>query len=165
MFCPHCGAESTNGLKFCKRCGGNLLATQATEIMTIPNRAAGSAWAIALASVAICLGGLGIVFSHAFDLMRPVSIGMQVSGDRDMIAGIMIILGSLTVLGVVALLVRLFTRLMLGSKEIVEPTRSMNATHTGYVPAGLNEPPANFPTVTEHTTRNFEPRHIERQGR
>ena len=66
-----------------------------------------AAWAIALATVAVTLGGLGIVFSHAYDLVRPIYDGSTPVAGAPKIAGLMVAFGSATVLGVVALLIQL----------------------------------------------------------
>jgi hypothetical protein len=154
MHCPACGAESTSGLRYCKRCGGNLFEpTQPALLIAPPNssRLNGAAWAIALASVAITLGGLGIIFTHAFDLMRPTPPSLVSPGNPIPIAIVMLALGSATIFGVIGLLIRLFQRLLTSS--------------TPDVSAQTVQPPMSAPTypqlgatpvsVTEHTTRTF----------
>jgi hypothetical protein len=119
MFCPSCGAEATPGLKYCKRCGGNLgdavhIAAQASDSSS--SKYTGAALIIGLTSVAISLGGIGIVFSQAMELVGPHFPGPRV-GDATMVAMTMIIFGSATVFGIMALLIRLFTRLLTAPSE------------------------------------------------
>ncbi len=157
MYCPHCGGESTFGLKYCKRCGGNL-AAQTSPQGPSTMRQTGAAWAVAFATVAICLGGLGIVFSAASELMEPRVFGQPQTHDVTPIVITMIVFGSLTVFGVVAMLIRLFSRLMIAPKETMLPAQFERPVAGGY--AQLQEPV--MPSVTENTTRNFEqPRYRE----
>ena len=63
MYCSNCGGEATIGLRFCKRCGANLYNTpDAGGGITTPRNVTGAVWALALATIAVGLGGLGIVF-------------------------------------------------------------------------------------------------------
>jgi hypothetical protein len=149
MFCPHCGTESIPGYKYCKRCGVNFAAPAEQSSKQRPVKQTGAAWAVALATVAITLGGLGIVFGTAASLLEPALIGQLTP-----IILTILVFGSLTVFGAVALLIRLFTRLMTGAKDA--PTQ---AEIPVYTQARLSEPPASIPSVTENTTRNFEARY------
>jgi hypothetical protein len=67
MFCPYCGTETTQGLNYCNRCGGNLAPlTQAQESRTIV--AGGAAWAAGLTTSAVVIIGLGILFPITAEL-------------------------------------------------------------------------------------------------
>jgi hypothetical protein len=69
----------------------------------------------------------------------------------------MVIFGSATVLGVVALLIQLFSRL-LGVRPEPSVAAKKNRTVTGdYRPAQIHPAPGVIPSVTEQTTRNFDP--------
>lgn len=157
MFCPSCGTESTAGLKYCKQCGGNLGDTPQLVIQeagSSSSRLTGVAWALGLASVAITLGGIGIVFSHAWELVSPQFQGPRAS-DTTMVAMTMIIFGSATIFGIMALLIRLFTRVIgahLDSPQlakVIKPVAGVSAH------AQMPAMPAPASSVTEHTTRNF----------
>lgn len=154
MHCPACGAEFTSGLKYCKRCGGNLFepVQPATQGVPLPaSRLNGPAWAIALASAVITLGGLGIVFTHAFGLMRPLPFGAVSNGNPLPLAIVMLALGSTTIFGVVALLIRLFTRLLTAPAPEAAAPRIKSITSAPAYPQ-LGATPS---SVTEHTTRTF----------
>ena len=162
MHCPSCGAESTQGLNYCKRCGSSLGMTYPVnpsgEIRPRARGTAGAAWAMALATVAVTLGGLGIVFNLAFDLLRPVGHEYAAVPGAALIAGLMVGFGSATVFGIVALMVRLFSRLL------SLPQESHDSFHFKKQPAmgepklvPLPAPPSVIPSVTEGTTRNFDP--------
>ncbi|HEX5733203.1 MAG TPA: hypothetical protein VF131_10235 [Blastocatellia bacterium] len=163
MHCPNCGAEHTFGLKYCKRCGLSLGDPPLQTAQMSAWRLTGAAWAVGLATVAICLGGLGIVISHAFDLLRPLHAGQSMSADPTPIALAMIVFGSATIFGIAALLIRLFSRLMSVPVEAVRPAQ--------FIKPGINEyPVAQIPgqplsSVTEHTTRNFERLYEEQRAR
>jgi hypothetical protein len=158
MNCPICGAESTYGLRYCKRCGGNLAAPgQPIEYAAPPGRTTGAAWALAIATAVITLGGLGIVFGHALDMARPAPWGGQSAvGNPTAIVMAMIAFGSMTIFGVVAMLIRLFTR-VLGSAQ--ESSRSNQVSAQAFNPQSVTQlpaPPAAVSSVTEHTTRTFD---------
>lgn len=150
MFCPHCGAKSPHGLKYCKRCGGNL----AESGEPVSRSSNGPVWATALASIMITLVGLGIVMSHAFDLARPLYPGEVRMGDGTMVAAMMIVFGTLTILFIVGLLIRFASRLTTG--QTAETPRfgkqATNAPPAAQIPA----PPQAVGSVVEHTTRNFD---------
>ena len=163
MHCPVCGAESTQGLNYCKRCGSNLGAPtypikRSGEERPRIRGVAGAAWAMALASVAVTLGGLGIVFSHAFDLVRPLYAGTTAVSGADKIAGLMIAFGSLTVFGTVFLLMRVFSKL-LGLTQDSRDVPQFKQPPVIAEPRQVQLPgtPSAIPSVTEGTTRNFDP--------
>ncbi|PYP89665.1 MAG: hypothetical protein DMF61_03070 [Blastocatellia bacterium AA13] len=162
MYCPNCGAEAPQNLRFCKRCGINLQ-NPSESITNPPPRLAltGIAWALSLATVAITLGGLGIVFGVVSDL----------SGRGNTTEGIlvsMIVLGSLGIFGIVALLIRLFSRLMLqGAKtksesSLIDTLKNRAAEQGRYQ---IGPPPRSIGSVTEQTTRNFDPSNVEQRER
>ncbi len=151
MFCPHCGVKSQYGLKYCKKCGGNLAESAEPRSTNITS----SIWAIALASIAITLGGLGIVISCAYDLLRPLYPGETRTGDPTMGAAIMLIFGTLTVLGVTGLLVRFASRMIAGEQSRESPKfgKQISAAPDA---AQIQAPPKSVGSVVEHTTRNFD---------
>ena len=157
MYCPNCAAEHAYGLRYCKQCGLNLM--DGTQPATPPPPAAPkmgiAAWPLALATVAITLGGLGIVFTHAFDLMRARFPGDTVNSEATPVAIVMLVFGSLTIFGVVAMLMRLFGNLIVPRVHghAAKGDRVMSAAPLVQLPA----PPSSVGSVTEHTTRNFEP--------
>jgi hypothetical protein len=159
MYCPSCGAETIEGSKFCKRCGGNMapLQVQATQPAYLA-KPTGAAVALSLAATAIGLGGLGIVWASVFNTMPfngPLSDGAIAIGI------IALIFGSATVFGVVAMLIRVMTRLMgvpVVPGKIYREIEDKNLKSSYSAP---RLPGASIPvssSVTEHTTRNFEPR-------
>ena len=72
MYCPNCGAESTLGFKYCKRCGGNLTETaQMSAPVAPPPRNTLAALFLAIATIEITLGGLGIILTSVLDMIGP----------------------------------------------------------------------------------------------
>ena len=157
MYCPNCAAEHSYGLRYCKQCGMNLMdnSQPAKPAPPAAPKVTAAAWVLALATVAITLGGLGIVFTQAFDLMRMSSSEVR-TGEPTPVAIVMLVLGSLTVFGVVAMLMRLFTHLLvprLHGQAAKDDKASSAAPPLTRLPAS----PSAVGSVTEHTTRNFEP--------
>ena len=163
MHCPNCGAEHTFGLKYCKRCGLSLGDPPPQSIQMSSWGFTGAAWAIGLATVAICLGGLGIIVSHAWELLAPLSPGQSRSADPTPIALAMIVCGSATVFGIAALLIRLFSRLLSAPNEVARPAQIIKPGIAEYPVAQMPGQPMS--SVTEHTTRNFERLYEEQRAR
>jgi hypothetical protein len=155
MYCPNCGAESTVGLNYCKRCGGNL--SDIAQPATPPAKNNFIAAVLALATVALVLGGLGIVFSEALWLIRPQAPGMVPPPSADAIAGMIIAFGTATITLVTVMLIKLFSRLMGLGSTMEKPVRPANAFVPQQRPPQIAAPPIVMQSVTEHTTRNFEP--------
>jgi hypothetical protein len=128
-------------------------------------RLTGSAWAIGLATVAICLGGLGIAFSHAYELVRPLSPGQSMSAEATPIAMAMILFGSATVFGIAALLIRLFSRLLISTRDSIQPAQFNRPAMSEYPGAQIPTAPQPISSVTEHTTRNFDRMYEEQRAR
>jgi len=157
MYCPNCGAESTFGLNYCKRCGGNLSDT--AQPVSAPGKNILVAVVLAAATVAIVLGGLGIVFNEALYLIGPQTPGMVApTHNADAIAGMMIVFGTAAITLVTVMLIKLFSRMMGIGSTAPKPVRSVNAFSPQARPAEITAPPIVMHSVTEHTTRNFEPR-------
>ncbi|MEN3334365.1 MAG: hypothetical protein V7641_3730 [Blastocatellia bacterium] len=160
MYCPNCAAAYSYGLRYCKQCGTNLGENPQASTLAQPAPApktSGAAWALAMATVAIVLGGLGIVFTNAFDLMRTFP-GEVRSGNPTPVAIVMLVFGTLTVFGVVALLMRLFGHIIAPRHHQQAPPAQVGQSINSAPPlVQLPAPPSAVGSVTEHTTRNFDP--------
>jgi hypothetical protein len=76
MFCPSCGAETSEGLSYCKRCGAKLGAAAADAPRP---RVAGLMWAVLLAIVLLTLGGLAVFLGFIVEFGRdatPVTLSL-----------------------------------------------------------------------------------------
>ena len=161
MYCPNCGAESIVGLNYCKHCGGNLSETSQTTGPASRNTVA--ALILAAATVAIVLGGLGIVFTHTLALVGPQPPGFsQPVSDSMTIGGMMVIFGTSAIVLVSLMLIKLFSRVMGFGAEIAKPPRSAKSLPNQQRVPQIQAPPIVVSSVTEHTTRNFEPRIYQR---
>jgi hypothetical protein len=169
MHCSNCGAESY-GLRYCKVCGESLINTNPIADAShppVPSRITGAAWAIALATTAITLGGLGIVFSHVAEIVTPSPWAANIprhASDYVPVAVPMIVFGTATVFLIVLMLIRLFIRLMNLPQEPARRDKEKLPGIPHYRPNAvrmdqpqIQAPPISVPSVTEHTTRNFDP--------
>jgi hypothetical protein len=170
MYCPNCAAPYSHGLKFCKQCGTQLSDSTSLQQSEPPARAPrgmGAAWALALATVAIVLGGLGIVCGTAYNMMEPIFPGQTRTNDPTAVAIILAIFGSIVIFSTVFMLIRLFSHLIVPRHDQIHgqrherqtsPIKSGKAVTSGPLPVPLPAPPSAIPSVTEHTTRNFDRR-------
>lgn len=146
MFCPGCGVESAEGLRFCKQCGSSLTSTSNVEYVR-PVKITGAVWAIAVMTF-LCFV---VVFGGVAAL---AGIGVR---NSDILAPIAVF-GSFSILGICALMIRMVLRAVSISSQLVGPPNSGNKA----IPAPYNQaqiPPAPqgyVPSVTENTTRSFD---------
>lgn len=156
MYCPNCGAESTFGLNYCKRCGGNL--SDIPQAAPPPTKNVLAALILAFATLGIALGGLGIVFSSALSLIGPQPPGYTPTAGAWVVAGMMVVFGSATIGALSLSLIKLFSHIMgIHSAADKSPRLSRAFASEQRVPQ-IQAPPVAMQSVTEHTTRNFEPR-------
>jgi hypothetical protein len=162
MYCPNCGAESTFGLNYCKHCGGNLSETTQSISPPAPRNVL-AAVVLAAATVAIVLGGLAIVFTHALSLIGPQPPGFTTPAhDAVVVAGMMVLFGSAAIVFSSLMLIKLFSRVMGFGSVPDKPARTQRTFQPGQKLSQIPAPPIAMQSVTEHTTRNFEPRVYQR---
>jgi hypothetical protein len=144
MFCPACGAESTQGLKYCKRCGASLFAPVETSPRKFP---------IFLSALFLLLIG-GVTLAG---FITPLAAAETLTKDFATREVIVLVFGSWAVtLLFDAMLIWLLLRLMKVSHQFTGAIQRQPALPEERIPvpmARLSEPPE---SVTEHTTRNFE---------
>ena len=146
MFCPVCGAESTQGLNYCKRCGAGLSAsTPAIESRASFAKMMGMLLPIA----AVSLGGFIALFVTVY------SLGERPGFDTRALIGIMAF-GGATVVCIIGLLVWLLLSLS-GYQTVRTQDKSEKKQVRDHAPSQLPPSPINMPSVTENTTRNFDP--------
>jgi len=155
MFCPSCGTEYTIGLPYCNRCGANLNVALAEQPRPLIVNVTKPTLIISASILFLTLGGFGGLIRGALRL-APV-----LQGSDPLIA--LIFLGMLTILIVDIFLVRLLSKLIgaslsSGTQTQANPPRTLAANQ----PAQLYQQPQpaylqGVPSVTEHTTRFFEP--------
>lgn len=158
MYCPSCGLQQTQELRYCPRCGANL--NPPAEQRSEPPNLVGPIWAVSLAVTLITLTGLGLVFAFALVLIN----------NRITINGSLFLLISFflfVVLAIAGLLVRQLSRLLnlyqkpdAQSNKSAQPNKNeLTGRDTPQIEA-MSEPPI---SVTENTTRTFEPVPRDRQ--
>lgn len=70
MFCPSCGAETSEGLSYCKRCGAKLGATPPDDSRP---KVMGLVWAVSVAIAVVTLGGFLVFFGFVIEFGRDAS--------------------------------------------------------------------------------------------
>lgn len=155
MFCPHCGTESTPGLNYCNRCGGNLnmLTTNGAQDSR-PVVSTGKVWAAGTTTGLLILFGLGIIFAAINDQMHS---GMP----PDVLKLVIVLSMGVLVFGVL-FLGWLWTRVLalprrsdnaLHAHARSAPTSELGSARVGALPEAYTPP---ISSVTEHTTRTLE---------
>ena len=144
MYCSTCGVEATQDVVYCKRCGSVL--NQQTSLQARPVSLTGPSWAMALMIVVM----VGIIFGSVVNLAdRGVS---AVALTWIVIAG----LGS--VIALVAMIFQQLSRMVMTNQQRVQPaqlkSQATGELYQGSRPSALSE---GVPSVTENTTRFFEP--------
>ena len=150
MYCPTCGVETGQGLNYCKACGGSLGGRTDS-----PARRSPSFKEVLMFLVVAGLGLVGPIwlFAESDELVRsgraPISVFM-----------IMFSGGALLLFFTLVLLVWLFIKLT--STSWSEPAFPTLQRKEKALPAAPYQVPQvrrgeeSAPSVTEHTTRNFE---------
>ena len=145
MYCPVCGAESTQGLNYCKRCGAGLSAsTPPVESRSSFGKMMGMLLPLAVVSI----GGFIALFTTVY------SLGERSGFDTRALIGIMAF-GGATVVCVIGLLVWLMLRLS-GYEPIPHQGKPEQKNVREYIPQQLPPSSIDAPSITEHTTRNFD---------
>jgi hypothetical protein len=152
MFCPNCGDQTTKGLKYCKRCGAGLN----TPTMPIEDKASlGKAMGAMLFLVSlVSIAGFIALFATVYNL------GEHPGFDTRALIAIMAF-GGATVFAVVGSLVWLLLRLTAPLKVASHYQAMPEAPLVREYPPQL---PGSPPSVTENTTRNFDPSIYREKG-
>lgn len=160
MFCPYCATETTQGLNYCNRCGGNLAPltqpAQESRVVVAP----GSTWAAGLTTMGLVVIGLGMIM--------PITAELTLRG---MAPGPIIAIALFVAVAVVAcaaMLLRFWSTLLAGGaarhtapaalpQHKAQDTRDLDAPRFD----SLN--PAPVPSITEQTTRTLEHEAVNRK--
>ncbi|HKS28747.1 MAG TPA: hypothetical protein VJS44_13050 [Pyrinomonadaceae bacterium] len=156
MYCPSCGLQQTQELRYCPRCGANLAPASQEK----PPSLVGPIWAVSLATMLITLAGLAFIFIFT---MMLISRDMQLLGSHVLVIAFFMLI----VLVIGGLLVRQLSRLLslYQSRGAEAPAKSQagrNELGGREAPRleAVSEPPI---SITESTTRTFEPVPSDRQ--
>lgn len=155
MYCSSCGLQLTQELRYCPRCGANLSPPAPSEK---PPNMVGPAWAVSVAVTLITLAGMGLLFAFA-TIITTRGLNLH--------AGIflMVTLFMLGILMVDGLLIRQLSRLLsLYEKPQARGSARPNELEGKFAPQleAVRETPL---SVTENTTRTFDPVPRERRTR
>ena len=144
MFCPSCGIEYSQKLNYCKRCGASLGAPTGPVEVNFPRpRIAGTVWAIAL------FGLVGLIADFtAYAAMADHGLHQE-----ELL--VPFVFGLFFIFGVSGLLIWQLARLISTYQQAVRQVKIEPPTLI-QVPQ-LTAPPFQVPSVTEHTTRSFDP--------
>jgi hypothetical protein len=155
MYCPTCGAEAIQGLNYCKRCGAGLSASTPP----IEQASLGKAMGLMLFLVSlVSIAGFIALFSTIY------SLGERDNFPPNTLVGIMAF-GGVTVVGVIGLLVWLLLRLTTGQRQPAASSENApNLARREYSVPQLPAQPIGIPSVTENTTRNFDPSVYREKG-
>lgn len=152
MHCSNCGAEVTEALRYCKRCGMNLSAPlQPGPPKKFPT---GLVFLFLLLIGFVTAIGISVPLLSAQDLAH-VGFG---PGSVTMI----FIVSALVTLGIDSLLVSLLLKLIKIQQRIEDKAQGSSGTGIkqpvmkDYSPVQIAAPPESIGSVTEHTTRNFD---------
>jgi hypothetical protein len=158
MYCQYCGTEATNELNYCKRCGGNLNPPMSAPVESFarPSISPMAVWGMGASTFGIVFGGLIVLFGFISEMMRTGNL-------HGAVYVWMAALGALIIVGSVGLLVWLWLSLLGGrtrhetssSPQLRRPSASTADFITA--PPRVSALPEPVPSVTEHTTRTFEP--------
>lgn len=154
MYCPSCGTELTAELSYCNRCGANLKPIS-NQSGVPPAKLIGAAWAISMAVALVTLGGFGMIFAL---VMTLITRGLSVSAG----GMVLIFFASLVILAIDWLLVRQLSRVLNVPQLSSDVTQAKKRNLTEPAVRQIDAPREPVSSVTEHTTRTFEPIHRER---
>ena len=154
MYCPSCGTELTPELSYCNRCGANLRSIS-NQSGVPPAKLVGAAWAISIAVALVTLGGFGMIFGLVMALItRGVNLSAGGMG--------LIFFSSLIILAIDWLLVRQLSRVLNVPQLSSDATQAKKPKLIEQAVRQIDAPREPVSSVTEHTTRTFEPIHRER---
>jgi hypothetical protein len=155
MYCPSCGTEYTIELKYCNRCGANLNTGMAVPTEIVQVSVAKPAMILGAIILFLTLGGFGLLMGAAIELSRGGRL------DPNNVTGI-VITGMMAILMTDVFLVRLLTKIInasLAAAPLSQGRQSKAIDHPAV--NQLPQPSAvrlqGVPSVTEGTTRFFEP--------
>jgi hypothetical protein len=156
MFCPYCATETTQGLNYCNRCGGNLAPLTQTPVQESRTIVApGAAWAAGLSTTAVVIIGLGIIF--------PIATELTAKGMSPTAVVAIALFIALAVVGCAAMLLRFWSMLLgVSAARHQAPSAAALTQPKAQDTRGLDAPrldalnPAPAHSVTEQTTRTLD---------
>src|SRR6266852_15309 len=142
MFCPSCGTEYAIGLPYCNRCGANLGGMVAPQTEPAVINVTKPTLIISVTLAVLTLGG----FAGLIEGARALSMTLRGENNDPLIA--LIVFGMITILTVDIFLIRQLSRVI---------TAALSSTVQPQLKRPITARLEQAPSVTEHTTRFFEP--------
>ena len=154
MYCSSCGAATVGGLSYCNHCGAKLgAAVGGSAIKSSEVKPESIVWAM----VAVLVFGFVAIM---FLMMAMKMVGLHVG--QILAFTILSFLIMLLVEGV--FIWQLLSRKR-GTEGAVDTMQSKEQTTKEIFEAQVRALPEHMPSVTEHTTRAFEPIYSERKSK
>jgi hypothetical protein len=156
MFCPSCGTEDTIGLPYCNRCGANLGGMVAPQTEPAVINVTKPTLIISVTLAVLTLGG----FAGLIEGARALSMTLRSPNNDPLIA--LIVMGMITLLTVDIFLIRQLSRVITmalsstGQTKLKRP-KAIAAPSAPQLQGSNTARLEPAPSVTEHTTRFFEP--------
>jgi hypothetical protein len=154
---------TTAGLRFCKHCGGELTITNTFDRADAPRGAEGVGGGIRkLAALFWAVAIFGLVpLVVLFGISIPLT---ALHASKDVVVPLYIF-GPTAIVVIAAMMIRQISRLIrLLERESEARPMGVSLPEATQHPQ-IAAPPPSFRSVTEHTTRNFEPRAYREQER
>ena len=158
MHCPSCGAMTTAGLRFCKQCGGDLerFARPSDSERAGQNQGREST-EISVRKLAPIFWSVAIFSMVSLVVLFGISVPLTLFGASRGFTVPLYMFGSAAVVLIAGMLIRQVSRLIKLMEEQVRAARPAALRAAEANPPQIAAPPSSFRSVTEHTTRNFEP--------
>jgi len=148
MYCSSCGAESAQGLRYCTRCGADLNPPE----QLAPPKPRGLVWIVAFGiamMMGVPAGGIAMVFDRIPPLLdKGLPLWFLTS-----LAIISLLMMSVATI----LLSRLLSPVFKSYLASGEPAKTTTQKLTAGRQEQLEAPPVVISSITEETTRSFEP--------
>ena len=154
MYCSSCGGAVARGLGYCNHCGANLNGPKGDFGKPAELFPDSLIWAIVTVFI-VGLGGTIGLMAVMKDVFGSANLGL-------IIAFSLVFL--LMMLAVEAVLIGLLFRRKGGAKETSDPLNPKDQTTNELDVPQAQALPEPLPSVTEHTTRAFEPIYSERKS-
>ena len=158
MFCQSCGTALTKGLTYCNRCGARAAPSALTDVKKT-DKLAEVVYVLATFASVVSLGGLAVVYFLVRELLR--------SGFEQSRIVVVTFFCLLAVVGLAGLLIKQMSR-ALGVFLHPGPGQGPEAAETpeltGRQTAQIEAPREPVSSVTDHTTRTFDPVYEERRS-
>ena len=146
MYCSTCGSAITQNLTYCNRCGARVGAKSDELAKPIELYPESLIWAI----VAVFIGGIGVIIGL-------MAVMKEVAGfDLSMVWAVTMI-SFMMMLGIEGVLIYMFFSGRKTAKQLISGNRLKEQTTKELVEESMPLLPEPVASVTEQTTRAFEP--------